>query len=188
MLNSELSAYTNEQLSEYTNYELATMLRTLVTDRTSLDVERWKYLRDKGWDKMDPLERQEWMGEINVTPSAAKGMYTHVDMNRVEGMVETILVLLQAAGYNPPKLITKTDWTYKDTVWNTDIERYYGNISVIRDFVTTYASTPKAPRIGDKLTYRIANDIEKILMDVHEIITHISESWHYAGETQVGEV
>lgn len=160
----------------------------LITDRTVFDVERWRTLRDKGWVSMTPEERSEWLGEILPTPAASKGMYTHHDLNRVESAVKVILGRFKEAGYKTPNLVIKTDWTYQDAFWATDMERYYSNIKVLRDFPVVYPTTPLAPKTNKKLDFRIANDIEKILVDVYEIATNLPKSWYYAGEVFSGEV
>ena len=188
MIQSELNSYTHEQLSAFTHFELATCLCQMIVDRTAQDVERWRLLRNKDWSRMAESERREWLGETSTKPAAWRGMYTHNDLNRVENTVGTILFLLEATGYKPPKLTTKTNWTYTDKVSNTDMERYYGNIAVIRNILPVFPTTPKAPTIRDKLDYEKANDIEKILVDVHSLATNMTNAWQYAGEIFAGEV
>ena len=160
----------------------------MVTDRTPLDVARWKELRDKGWARMSTQERKEWLGEIVPTVAATKGMYTHNDLNRVEGAVEVILELFRSAGYKPPELSVKTDWTYSDTIRATDMERYLGNIAALREFLIVYPNTPEAPTVDKRLDYKLANDIEKILVNVHTTLTNLMNSWYYSGEIISGEV
>lgn len=159
-----------------------------VTDRTARDVERWRTLRDKGWAGMTVQERQEWLGEINTSPSAAKGMYTHNDLNRVESAVNALLARLRQAGYKTPTLITKTDWTYRDALHIEDIERYYNNLAQLRECVVVYPNTPEAPTTIDRLNYKIANDIEKLLADVDECSASLLQSWFYSGDLYMGEV
>lgn len=190
MLNSQLSQYTNEQLSRYTNRQLS-LLPSLnhVIDRTSADVERWRFLRDKGWSAMTEDERKEWMGEIVPTPAASKGMYTHNDLNRVEAAVENLVGRLSSLGYDFSNVVIKTDWSYGDgqpTI--ADMERYFSNIRRLRECFIVYPDTPPAPSIDRKLDYQIANDIERILYDVDEIINKGNASWYYTGEVFSGEV
>lgn len=163
------------------------MLKTyLVTDRTSQDVERWRNLRDKGWVDMTEEERSEWLSETPT--SATKGMYTYRDLNRVEGVVEILSNRLRILGYLESDLSVKTDWTYKDAFWRTDMERYLKNISAIRGCLRGKWDTPVAPNITDKFDYDTANVIEKILIDVDEVSTKLTKSWHYSGEVISGEV
>ena len=142
----------------------------LITDRTPLDVERWRYLRDKGWDNMTDVERQEWMGEIVPVPAATKGMYTHKDLNRVEKAVKELSERMTMLGYTHPKLVIKTDWTYTDTFWRDDYERYLGNLAALVNSISVYEDTPDVPSVKDKLNYALANEIEKILVDLSTIL------------------
>ena len=160
----------------------------LITNRTYDDVKRWKTLRDKGWLRMTEEERKEWFGEIETTPAATKGMYTHNDLNRVEKAVETISLRFKDAGYKVPELKIKTDWTYQDTITKSDMERYLYNVLFLREFLITFSDTPNAPSIDVPLNYKLANDIEKILKDIYKIADGIVRSRYYAGEIMSGEV
>ena len=158
-----------------------------ITNRTFDDVKRWKALRDKGWLRMTEEERKEWLGEMESTPSAARGMYTHIDLNRVEKAVEAISLRFNESGYGT-KLNTKTNWTYRDTVTKADIERYLNNISALREFFIVFQDTPKAPNINAQLDYKLANDIEQILNDAYDIADRLVRSRYYVGEIISGEV
>lgn len=160
----------------------------LITNRTPQDVERWKTLRDKGWADMSASERQEWLGETLPTPTASKGMYTHNDLNRVEGAVKSIVKMLEESGIDVPYMTIKTNWTYKDRLTDSDIERYFSNISTLRGLFEMYSNTPKAPTVRDKLNFTLANNIEKILVDVEEIAIRIIGFRYYSGEIFLGEV
>ncbi len=159
-----------------------------ITNRTAADVERWRYLKDKGWSGMTDTERKEWLGEIDLNPSAVRGMYTHNDLNRVENGVKNILCKLDGMGYTVPEVITKNNWSYKDSFWETDMARYYNNIKIVRGMVPVSADTPKAPKIGEALDHQVANDIEKILTNVEKSLYSLSKNWFYSGDLMVGEV
>lgn len=160
----------------------------LITDRTTHDVERWKVLRNKGWDDMTESERKEWMGEIMPTPSAAKGMYTHNDLNRVESAVQVLSERLTELGYLNDLIEVKTDWTYSDEINRGVMERYYYNVATLRKNSSIYRDTPEAPNLNQNLNYERANNIEKILADIDEITLLIPKSWNYVGEVMSGEV
>lgn len=159
-----------------------------IFDRSPLDVERWRKLRDKGWANMADSERQEWLFEVLPTPSAAKGMYTHNDLNRVENGVKELAIKLKKMGYRVPAMDIKTNWTYKDTLTKAEMARYLSNIETIRGITVVYSDTPKTPSIDKKFDHSKANDIEKILHDVFTIANKTMDSWCYAGEIISGEV
>lgn len=163
----------------------------LITNRSAKDVERWKELRAKGWDGMTELERLEWMGEVDPYPAATafRGMYTHNDLNRVERAVAEIASRLCENGYGLTSVVTKTDWSYTDTFGIEDAKRYYGNIEKLRSALVVYNNTPYAPSVENRLTYRLANDIETILWHVDEITVKLINSWNFVGERmELGEV
>lgn len=161
---------------------------SFIANRTIEDVNRWKTLRDKGWLRMTEEERKEWLGEIETTPAATRGMYTHNDLNRVEKAVEAISLRFKESGYVTPDLNIKTNWTYKDDMTKTDMERYLHNVSLLRDFFVVFDDTPNAPSINSRLNYELANDIEKILKDIYNIADGLIRTRYYAGEIMSGEV
>ena len=152
----------------------------MITDRTAQDVEHWKQLKDKGWDAMTDDEKEEWLGDM-------KGCYGAKDMNRVEGAVKLLSDKFNALGYLLSPAV-KMNWTNQDVPTWADLERYFGNVRDLRSTVPVFPSTPPAPRMGDRLDYTMANEIEKILLDINQIHTNITGSWYYAGEIYNGEV
>lgn len=159
-----------------------------IFDRSLSDIERWKQLRDKGWANMSISERKEWLFESLPVPSAAKGMYTHNDLNRVESGVIEIANLFRKVGYEVPEMITKTNWSYQDTITKEDMVRYLSNIETIRKICVVFFNTPKTPSVDKKFDYSVANDIEKILNDTFNIANNTINTWVPSGEIISGEV
>lgn len=153
----------------------------MITDRTISDVNRWRELHDKGWAAMTAAERTEWQGEM-------KGRYSYTDMNRVESAVQDVSERLYAEGYLATPLTTKTNWNLWSVPTLADMTRYLGNIAAIRNAVTVYPTTPKAPSVNQGFDFNVANDIEKILVDVGYILDTLPNSRYYAGELYAGEV
>ena len=152
-----------------------------ITNRTALDVERWKILHDKGWADMTAAERTEWLGEM-------KGRYNYTDMNRVENTVEVLSARLRELGYKHPTLVVKTDWSRLSCPTKADMQRYFENVDELRKTSPIYKTTPVAPTVSQKLNYARANNLEKILSDIDEITTNIPKAWYYAGDIFSGEV
>lgn len=190
MLHEQLTWFTNEQLNKYTNEQLSQFPHLgCIYDRKYQDVQRWRCLRDKGWDNMTDIEQSEWLGEISPIPSATKGMYTHNDLNRVESTVESIATLFRSIGYNVPEMVTKTNWTYTDTITLAEMDRYFKNIETLRKILAVFGDTPKTPDVSENFfNYSRANDVERILSDVLFAINNTVDTWHYAGEVNIGEV
>ena len=154
---------------------------TLITDRTQQDVDRWRELHDKGWALMNDAERTEWLGFM-------KGRYNHEDLNRVENAVLRVSERLNELGYLHTPLVVKANWTAQDTPYVEDLERYLGNITVIRNSVPLPPGIPAAPTIGETLNYVKANNIEIILLEVDALAKKIPDAWNRSGEIFSGEV
>ena len=90
-------------------------------------------------------------------------------------------------GYSEP-IISKLDWV--DTDWPTDQDfiRYFGNVSYLREIIAVWASTPATPTAIPGFTQDKANDLEKILLDLDQLISNMRDSWFYAGDLYAGEV
>ena len=159
-----------------------------IFDRSLSDVERWRTLRNKGWANMSQSERAEWLSETSPTPSAAKGMYTHNDLNRVENGVKEVADLFRKVGYNIPTMEIKTDWTYQDTITKEEMVRYLANVETIRATSVVFSNTPKTPSINKKLDHLAANNIEKVLNDKFNIANNTMNAWSPSGGIISGEV
>lgn len=162
------------------NFTLYYGTLNLITDRTEQDVERWRLLQSKGWSAMTDKEKAEWQ-------TALKGAYNYVDMNRVESAVEFLKNRLAEAGYYVSPEV-KTIWTVSDHPTKADMDRYLGNVALLRSVLPMYLTTPKAPTTKKKFDYLVANDIEQILFDVDRLLTGINQSWYYAGDVFAGEI
>lgn len=99
-----------------------------------------------------------------LATDVTKGAYNYSDLNRVERAVGEI------SDYYNLGLYTRTDWGMWDIPTETDMRRYIGNISTIRNILPADADVPKAPTTMHRLTYADANNIELILAAVYESI------------------
>ena len=108
-------------------------------------------------------------------------------MNRVESAAVFIANRLGESGYFVTPVV-HPDWHLGDYPTKADMNRYFGNIALLREVLPLYPTTPKAPTTGKKMDYLAANDIEQILADIDRQITAINQSWYYAGDVFTGEV
>lgn len=158
------------------------MINTLVTDRTAADLARWLELRNKGYANMTEAERAEW-------GAGMKGAYNASDLNRVGEAMNYIRDRLADASYISRIVFTaKTDWTETDIPTAKDITEYLRYVSIIREALAQFATTPTTPTYTGGLDYQEANNIEKILVDVDQLITNTLASCYYCGELFCGEV
>lgn len=109
--------------------------------------------------------RHDYTPYTEILPTAAtKGAYNYSDLNRVERAVEEIAEL---AGLS---LVTKTNWTMWDIPTDADMTRYLNNIRTLRGLVADVSAVPQVPTTMNKLTYTTANNIEKIILAVAQVV------------------
>lgn len=142
------------------------VIDTLVTDRTEADVSRYSELRDKGWAEMTTAEKAEWVAGM-------KGAYNASDLNRVASAMAYLSQRFASAGYSVP-ISSPTDWANGDIPTKGDLDTYLDDLRRIRAALAVMDTTPSAPGSMDYLTWAKANDIEKILADVDDLLTKIA--------------
>jgi hypothetical protein len=152
----------------------------LITDRTQADVTLVEQLAKKGWRNMSDTEKAQYRTNL-------KGAYNASDLNRVGEAINYIAERLASYGY-VVSVSPKTDWAAKDTPTPTQMQRYLQDVTTLRNKLTVWQSTPQVPADMEDLLYGEANDIEKILVDIEEILTLMSQAWYYTGEIYTGEV
>ena len=176
----ELTLVTSARGTSIRSFTLYYGLLNLITDRTAEDQAYWKKLRDKGWAAMTESEREAWR-------SPMKGSYNYTDMNRVESAVQYIASRMNELGYRVAPAV-KLTWSVSDKPTRADMDRYFGNVAKLRSMIGVYTTTPLPPTTAKKFGYQGANDLEKILVDIDELLTKLSLSWFYSGEIFAGEV
>ena len=156
-------------------------ISTLVVDRTQEDVAWVQELAAKiraGTASNEELA--EWNG------AAMKGAYNHTDLNRVGAAMQYIAERLARFGY-VVTVAPVVDWMELDTPSAADMALYLSNLAVLRKTFVVMQSTPEVPSDTETLTYREANDIEKILEDIDLLLTRASQAWYYSGDIFLGE-
>lgn len=153
----------------------------LIFDRTQEDVQ-----------KVTELEKKFRMGTITDTEieeylSDMKGAYNANDFNRVGAAIEYVAERLKNEGYGFG-LSAKQDWQKSDIPTAKNTAYYLEAVNTLRRWFVTYKDTPETPADLNKLTYAEANNIEKILFDLDELITKMIAHKYYSGELYAGEV
>jgi hypothetical protein len=156
---------------------------TLVTDRTGADFERWEYLRNKGYSNMTTSERAEWLAGM-------KGSYNATDLNRVGEALNYLCDKLTEASYitHQTTFTARTNWQRTDVVTKQEFGHYLNCVSVIREAMSRYDTTPRTPTDNTALSYEEANNIEQILVDVETLLENMLASRFYCGDVFSGEI
>ena len=166
--------------SSTTSFTLYYGLLNLITDRTQADVNYVVRLSTKSWNNMSEKEKADW-------ESGLKGAYNASDLNRVGNAVVYVAGRLTKAGYLVP-VSPKIDWTASDIPKESDMRTDLSDVDTLRNALTVLPGTPEVPEDMERLTYKEANDIERILLAVDGLITKMINSYFYSNEIFCGEV
>lgn len=154
-------------------------ISNLVTDRTSDDVSVWKALREKAWESMTEVEKEQW--------TRGKGAYNHTDLNRVEGAVYELANRFEEFGVHVP-VLTKTDWSVGDAPTESDLKRYFENLMKLREASSGLHLSPTPPKDAVGFDYVAANIVEEMLRYIDIWTRGAKNQRVYAGEIFGGEL
>lgn len=73
-------------------------------------------------------------------------------------------------------------WYKTDIPTAAQMSQYITNINALRGTVAVFPSTPDTPENMELLDYIKANNIEKILIDIDQLIQNMTAAWYYSGE------
>lgn len=79
-------------------------------------------------------------------------------------------------------------WYEVDIPDSETMGKYLENLSKLRSVIIAPASTPAIPSDMNGLTVTEANNIEKIIADLNQLLINMSLAWFYSGELYAGEV
>lgn len=116
-----------------------------------------------------------------------KGAYNYTDLNRVETKVKELNELLNKYNYIAGITTIKLDWSKTDFFTKADSIRYLDNINKIRQVYVVKSTTPTTPTTLNNLNYIKANDIEKILADIEDLIHGMEQYFVYSGVANSGQ-
>ena len=158
------------------------MLSNLITDRTQADFERWRTLRDKGFEAMTEEERAEFARDM-------KGAYNASDLNRVGVALNYLKDRLTAAGYLlGTEFEAREDWSINEIPTADQFTAYIKAVETIRAALARTAATPTTPADVGGLDIQAANDIEKILLEVEGQINKMLSARYFLTEIFSGEL
>lgn len=123
----------------------------------------------------------------DVLAGNKKGSYGAEDLNRVGEAILYVVNRLRASG-NDIMVAPKTDWTREDIPTNDQMAYYLKQVEAVRSALAVYQTTPLTPNDMVDLSHSEANNIEKILVDVDQLITNMMAAYFYSGDLYGGEV
>lgn len=143
---------------------------SLVTDRTDNDVTRIQRIISTKKELRTPEEQAE------LDSHASKGAYNYTDLNRVSEAMEYLVAQLNkygyiVAGYSPVEISPgRYTWVENERIYPQHMEKYLANIKAVRNTLSVATSTPEVPASMRQLSPETANNIEKILLAVEQVI------------------
>ena len=121
--------------------------------------------------------------QADVTNKTNKGYYNTSDLNRVEIWCRYLADELNRVGYNI-NITTKTDWSSADLRTASQMERIRTNIKKIQQgyhYITTIYSN------AESFDWQKANNWEKILDEIYNMIKGMENWYVYAGVSNAGQ-
>lgn len=130
----------------------------------------------------------------DILNDTSRNYINYIDLNRIENRMQELTEQLNQYKYTN-NIETKTDWVKQESTeeltnfpLKTQIDRIRNNLKLLIKNYYTYSTTPELPNTLENLTIYKANDIEKILYDLHLIIKSMENTFIYCGTVECGEV
>ena len=124
-----------------------------------------------------------------VTDRVPGAAYGWQDLNRVSEAMEIIAARLTYYGYTVA--VDTRRYTREDFPSESVILLYIEQLRKLHDKLTLLITTPPVPGVSLErpyLTVQEANDIERILLDVEQMINNMAAAWYYSGDLYAWEV
>lgn len=125
--------------------------------------------------------------QSDVANGTEKGYYNVEDLNRVGAAMVYLRDRFNDNGYDVD-ITPNVSWKEVDIPTPDDMTLYLGCVGVLRGVLPLPDGTPKTPESMENLTYVTANDIEKILESVDDVLTKSITFVWYSGDLYSGEV
>lgn len=119
----------------------------------------------------------------DLAQGTSKSYYNYTDMNRVESWCEYLANLLTSYSY-PVSITIKKNWNMSDLPNVSDMERIRNNIDTIK---TAFYAYTEVPENLNYMTIEKANDIEKILSEIDNLIKNMCNEFRYSNTFNSGE-
>lgn len=143
---------------------------SLITNRTQADVKRVQELARKGVGKLTDAELEEWNTDM-------KGAYNVSDLNRVGTALIVVRDRLRTHGIDVPAEV-RTDYAVGEIPTKTLMDAYMESANAVYASVPHHA--PKPPDSIGNLDYEGANNIEKVIIAVDDVLEANEVGWIYA--------
>lgn len=124
-----------------------------------------------------------------ITNRGPGATYGWRDMNRVAEAMEYVAERLRSCGWNV--VVTPRRFTRENFPSEAVFDYYLKQLRKLHDTLTLFITTPPVPGINASrpyMTVQEANDIEKILLDIEDMVRRTEAAYYYSGDVFAGEV
>lgn len=124
-----------------------------------------------------------------ITGRVPGATYDWTDMNRVAEAMEYVAERLRSCGWNIT--VNPRRFTSEDFPSEAVFEHYIKQIRKLHNTLTLFLTTPAVPGVSrgrPYMTVQEANDIEKILLDIEDMVRRTEAAYYYSGDVFAGEV
>lgn len=149
----------------------------MIYDRTLADVKKAQRIRET------KVKNFETLSQSDIT-ALERGFLTNETLNRIENKQTELKNKLQNAGYWNNE-IENSIWTEDDYFILEDWQRVLHNQNILKNSYYVYADTSQTPT--EKINYTNLNAIEKLLVDIDEIIDKMKAQYRKCGTFKCGE-
>ena len=146
------------------------IMKTLVTDRTQADASYAESLYKKIWAEFTDQEKADFTAGL-------KGSYKASDLNRVGTALITIRDRLRTHDIDVPAEV-REDYVLNEIPDKVVMDAYIASANAVHDAVVNTA--PRPPAGIDDLDWEGANNIEKTILAVDDVLESREVGWIYA--------
>lgn len=146
------------------------IMKTLVTDRTQADASYAESLYKKIWAEFTDQEKADFTAGL-------KGSYKASDLNRVGTALITIRGRLRTHDIDVPAEV-REDYVLNEIPDKAVMDAYIASVNAVHDAVVNTA--PRPPAGIDDLDWEGANNIEKTILAVDDVLESREVGWIYA--------
>lgn len=122
-----------------------------------------------------------------VTDRTSKGYYGIEDLNRVAEAMRYVAERLRSCGWDV-KVVPKGNWKLEDMVPYSEAKRLLTNLRRLRETLALFNATPPVPGGERPFNAEEANNIEKILLDIEDMVQRTIDAYFFSGDLYAGEV
>lgn len=148
------------------------IMKKLITDRTKADAEYAQRLYGSLWSSLTAKEKEDFGTDL-------KGAYNASDLNRVGTALITIRDRLRTHCIDVPAEV-REDYVADEVLDKAVMDDYIESANAV--YASVPHSAPRPPGGINDLDYEGANNIEKVIIAVDDVLESREVGWIYADQ------